>query len=148
MTMIYVSLSNHLHNSRTITLKIYNLYKKIADLINQVKKRNMLQNQLKTTILSGNDVSQIVEQYGIDNLMDSLISRLNIAVKDFDPSKTDIPIRSGFNYKTEIPGLVEWMPVHKKGKEVVIKVVGYHPQNPEKFNLPTILSSILVVEEY
>ena len=34
------------------------------------------------------------------------------------------------------------MPVYKKGKEVVIKVVGYHPHNPGKFNLPTILSSI------
>lgn len=123
-------------------LKFPNLYKKIADLINQVKKRNMLQNQQNTIILSANDVSLIVEKFGINRLMDSLISRLNTAVKNFDSSKTDIPIRSGFNYQSEIPGLVEWMPVHKKGEEVIIKVVGYHPQNPERFNLPTILSSI------
>lgn len=96
----------------------------------------------KTLILSGDDVIRIVEKFGIDRLMDSLIERLTNAVHDFDKSKTDIPIRSGFNYQTENPGLIEWMPVHKKGKEVVIKVVGYHPQNPNNFNLPTILSSI------
>ncbi len=102
----------------------------------------MLQKQEKTLILSADDVSLIVEKFGINRLMDSLISRLKTAVKNFDATKTDIPIRSGFNYQSENPGLVEWMPVHKKGKEVVIKVVGYHPQNPKKFNLPTILSSI------
>lgn len=102
----------------------------------------MLQNQEKTIILSADDVSLIVDKFGINELMDALIGRLKAAVKNFDASKTDIPIRSGFNYQTENPGLVEWMPVHSKGKEVVIKVVGYHPQNPEKFNLPTILSTI------
>jgi ornithine cyclodeaminase/alanine dehydrogenase-like protein (mu-crystallin family) len=34
------------------------------------------------------------------------------------------------------------MPIYKTGEEVVIKVVGYHPNNPEKFKLPTILSTI------
>lgn len=96
----------------------------------------------KTLILSGDDVIRIVERFGIDQLMDSLIERLTSAVLHFDKSKTEIPIRSGFNYQTENPGLIEWMPVYKKGKEVVIKVVGYHPQNPDHFNLPTILSSI------
>lgn len=96
----------------------------------------------KTLILSGDDVIRIVEKFGIDHLMDSLIERLTNAVQNFDTSKTEIPIRSGFNYQTENPGLIEWMPVYKKGKEVVIKVVGYHPQNPDNFNLPTILSSI------
>lgn len=102
----------------------------------------MLQKNQKTLILSGEDVSFIVEKYGINRLMDDLIERLNEAIENFDASKTEIPIRSGFNYQSENPGLVEWMPVHRKGDEVVIKVVGYHPQNPKKFNLPTILSSI------
>lgn len=102
----------------------------------------MLQKKEKTLILSGNDVSTIVDKFGINALMDTLISRLASAVRDFDISKTEIPIRSGFNYQSENPGLVEWMPVHKKGEEVVIKVVGYHPKNPTNFNLPTILSSI------
>lgn len=127
-------------------LKFANLGKKIADLTNQVKKRNMPQNQQKTVILSGNDVNIIVERIGLDRLMDSLIERLATAIKSFDPSKTEIPIRSGFNYQSKNHGLVEWMPVHKKDEEVVIKVVGYHPNNPENFNLPTILSSISCYE--
>ena len=96
----------------------------------------------KTLILSGNDVNQILETYGLNRLMDTLIERTTNSIKSYNPQKTEIPIRSGFNYEINDPGLVEWMPVHKKGNEVVIKVVGYHPRNPQKFDLPTILSSI------
>lgn len=102
----------------------------------------MLRKETKTLILSGDDVSAIVEKFGFNQLMDALIDRMTHTIKNFDSSKIEIPIRSGFNYKSENPGLVEWMPVHQKGEEVVIKVVGYHPKNPENFNLPTILSSI------
>lgn len=96
----------------------------------------------KTTILSSHDVNSIVSAYGLDRLMDTLIERTYKSIKDYNPEQTEIPIRSGFNYNTDLPGLVEWMPVHEKGKEVVIKVVGYHPRNPKAFQLPTILSSI------
>ncbi len=102
----------------------------------------MLRKKQKTLILTGDDVISIVEKFGLNQLMDSLIDRLTSTIENFDTSKTEIPIRSGFSYKSENPGLVEWMPVHQKGKEVVIKIVGYHPKNPENFNLPTILSSI------
>ena len=96
----------------------------------------------KTLILSGDDVNLIVETYGFNKLMDTLIKRTTESIRNFDVEKTEIPIRSGFNYDIHDPGLVEWMPVHKKGDEVVIKVVGYHPRNPQKFDLPTILSTI------
>lgn len=96
----------------------------------------------KTLILSGNDVNSIMNEFGCNELMDSLIQRLQLAIENFDSKFTDIPIRAGFNYNTENPGLIEWMPIYHKGDEVVIKVVGYHPENPRNFNLPTILSSI------
>lgn len=96
----------------------------------------------RTLILSGNHVNEIVQKVGLDNLMDLLISKLNSAIETFNPKETVIPIRSGFNYKGENPGLIEWMPVHKKGDGITIKVVGYHPKNPAKYKLPTILSSI------
>ncbi|WP_400077190.1 ornithine cyclodeaminase family protein [Winogradskyella sp. R77965] len=96
----------------------------------------------KTLILSGNDVNKILETYGLNKLMDTLIERTTNSIKSYNPEKTEIPIRSGFNYEINDPGLVEWMPVHKKGDEVVIKVVGYHPRNPVKYDLPTILSTI------
>ncbi len=80
--------------------------------------------------------------HGLDNLMDLLLHELDEALKTFDKRTTEIPIRSGFNYEKPSPGLVEWMPLHKKGEEVIIKVVGYHPRNPETHSLPTILSTI------
>jgi ornithine cyclodeaminase/alanine dehydrogenase-like protein (mu-crystallin family) len=36
------------------------------------------------------------------------------------------------------------MPLYDTGQQVCIKVVGYHPQNPEVFDVPTILSTVSV----
>jgi len=102
----------------------------------------MKQNQRKTLVLSGDNVNAIVDRFGLNNLMDRLILELDEAIYGFDTKNTEIPIRSGFNYENDNPGLVEWMPLHKKGKEVTIKVVGYHPRNPVVHSLPTILSTI------
>lgn len=99
-------------------------------------------NNITTLLLSATDVNSIMNEYGKNRLMDDLIFRLINEFKNFNSEETIIPVRSGFNYNNENPGLVEWMPVYKKGEEVVIKVVGYHPQNPANFNLPTILSTI------
>jgi len=98
--------------------------------------------QQKTLVLSGDNVNSIVDLYGLNNLMDRLIEELERAIQSFDANNTEIPIRSGFNYENANPGLVEWMPLYKKDKEVVIKVVGYHPKNPDVHSLPTILSTI------
>jgi ornithine cyclodeaminase/alanine dehydrogenase-like protein (mu-crystallin family) len=102
----------------------------------------MERKQRKTLVLSGDHVNIIVDRYGLDKLMDVLIENLTNAISSFDRENTEIPIRSGFNYGGDFPGLVEWMPLHKKGEEVTIKVVGYHPRNPEIHSLPTILSTI------
>ena len=96
----------------------------------------------KTLVLPQNDVHDIVRHFGVDTIMDDLIERLTIAIRELDDDQTVIPIRSGFNYQKPYPGLVEWMPLYDKGKQVVIKLVGYHPQNPDEFGLPTILSTI------
>ncbi|WP_282123518.1 ornithine cyclodeaminase family protein [Algibacter mikhailovii] len=95
-----------------------------------------------TIVLSAADVKLIVEKRTLNQLMDDLIFQLTEEFKNFNPSKTIIPIRSGFNYSGDLPGLIEWMPIYETNKEVVLKVVGYHPKNPFKFNLPTILSTI------
>ena len=95
-----------------------------------------------TLLLSAADVNSIMNTYGMNRLMDDLIFRLINEFENFNENDTIIPIRSGFNYTSDTPGLVEWMPVYRKDEEVVIKVVGYHPKNPKKFNLPTILSTI------
>lgn len=84
----------------------------------------------------------MVSHYGLDVLMDELITRLEVATKQFNNQNTIIPIRSGFNYQQPHAGLVEWMPLYQKGEKVSIKLVGYHPENPEQYQLPTILSTI------
>lgn len=96
----------------------------------------------KTLVLSSTDIHQIVQSYGLDVLMDKLISRINTAIKQYSPTETIIPARSGFNYEEPQTGLVEWMPLFQYGKQVTIKVVSYHPSNPILHQLPTILSTI------
>ncbi|MEM7103984.1 MAG: ornithine cyclodeaminase family protein [Bacteroidota bacterium] len=92
-------------------------------------------------ILTGEDMQQIVLNRGLNAIMDDLITRMETAIINFDPSETEIPIRSGFNYEKPYPGLIEWMPLHKKGGKILIKIVGYHPNNPIMSGLPTILST-------
>lgn len=96
----------------------------------------------KTLILSSADVEQIVREVGTDELMDQLIENMEQAFLDFDPAQKIIPVRSGFNYKNPELGLIEWMPLHDYGEKIVVKMVGYHPNNPDKHQLPTIVSTI------
>ena len=96
----------------------------------------------ETLILSGSDISTLVGSTGLNVFMDALIRDLESAFSGFDPEITQIPIRSGFNYTEPASGLIEWMPLYKSGSEVVLKLVGYHPDNPERFSLPTIISTV------
>ncbi len=98
--------------------------------------------QLKTSILTTEDISMLVQNVGLNSLMKEMIDRLLSALETFDENHNVIPVRDGFEYKTPDIGLVEWMPILKVGKKAIIKVVGYHPTNPALRNLPTILSTI------
>jgi L-lysine cyclodeaminase len=102
-------------------------------------------NKNKTLVLSSFDIQEILRQFGVDWTMMALVERLRIAINSYDPQKLSIPIRSGFHYEKPEPGLIEWMPLYSQGDQggkVLIKVVGYHPANPSKLNLPTIVSTI------
>ncbi len=96
----------------------------------------------ETIIIDSDAVNEIIIKKGLNKVMDDLTSSLERALSEYNSEDTHIPARSGFNYKKPFLGLVEWMPLMKKGEEVVIKVVGYHPENPELFKVPTILSTI------
>lgn len=93
-------------------------------------------------ILTGEDIEQIVTHIGLDSTVTRLTQRLRRAMTDLDPARTVTPTRSGFQYSQPRTGLVEWMPIHEHGRDVTIKVVGYHPGNPSVFGLPTIVSTI------
>lgn len=86
-------------------------------------------------------MSEITNRLGVHTLMDEVISRLEKAFSSFSPEVCEIPVRAGFHYDNPRPGLVEWMPCYRRGKSVVMKMVGYHPQNPVACGLPTILST-------
>ena len=97
---------------------------------------------LQTLILTVEDTRQIVEYVGLDALMDETITRLTQAFKQFDPAQTVVPVRTGFSYEHPHVGLVEWMPLFEKHRQIVVKAVGYHPNNPDLYKLPTVLSTI------
>ncbi|MGB5832404.1 MAG: hypothetical protein WBG92_10495 [Thiohalocapsa sp.] len=79
---------------------------------------------------------------GLDALMDETIARLTDAFVLFHPDKVVVPERDGFKYESPQTGLLEWMPGMRVGESAHIKVVGYHPDNAEHHDLPTILSTL------
>ncbi len=102
---------------------------------------------MKTLLFAREDISRIVAAVGFDRLMDDTICGLSEACNGFDSEAHSIPVRSGFSYNDEdSKGLVEWMPVIRYGDRVVIKLVGYHPDNPKKFRLPTVISTIMTFD--
>ncbi len=102
---------------------------------------------MKTHLFAREDIAQIVASVGFDRLMDDTIRGLEAACSEFEPAAHSIPVRSGFSYDDHAStGLVEWMPVIRYGKQVVVKLVGYHPDNPKKFRLPTVLSTVITFD--
>ena len=95
---------------------------------------------MKTIVLSQLDIQTIVLEIGVDRLMDELIASLDEAFRSFDPRQTSVPVRDGFNYSSPRSGLLEWMPLLQAGEHVLMKMVGYHPRNPDLSGIPTILS--------
>jgi L-lysine cyclodeaminase len=97
---------------------------------------------MHTTILTVSDVRDIVQRVGLDTLMEESITRLGAAFAAFDPLKVVVPARDGFQYQAPDLGLIEWMPCMRAGEAAHIKVVGYHPGNSRRHDLPTILSTL------
>jgi len=98
---------------------------------------------MNTIILTGDHIQEVISNVGIDSIMDQLIERTYDAFVSYNEQDSVMTTRSGFNYNKPYEGLVEWMPIRKiSQEEVLIKVVGYHPQNPDRHKLPTILSTI------
>lgn len=97
---------------------------------------------MQTTILTADNVREIVLRVGLDALMDETIARLTEAFRTFDPVNTVVPTRSGFKYEAPAMGLIEWMPCMRSGDKANIKIVGYHPSNGTHHDLPTILSTM------
>lgn len=101
---------------------------------------------MKTRVLDRHHIAEITAEVGLDSLMDEMIERVTTAIRHFDSSRTLVRPRDGFHYDEPDIGLLEWMPVMHTAEMTTIKVVGYHPSNPERRGLPTILSTVSAYE--
>ena len=101
---------------------------------------------MKTLLLSSEDIARTVRAVGVDRLLDDVITGLESACLNFTSDTYDVPVRAGFSYEHEHVGLLEWMPIIRHGDRVAMKLVAYHPENPQRYQLPTILSTALVFD--
>ena len=101
---------------------------------------------MHTLLLSADDVRQTVRHIGLDGVMDRAIDALTLACRDYDAGSIRTPARAGFSYTDPAPGLLEWMPALGADGRATIKIVGYHPRNPDERQLPTILSVVAQCE--
>ena len=102
----------------------------------------MADDKRPTLILTGDDIAEIVRRIGCHEFMDLMTERMHRAFAGFDPAKTSVPVRDGFHYAKPASGLIEWMPLYQHGRTVLMKMVGYHPANPHRVDLPTVLSTM------
>ena len=101
---------------------------------------------MDTRVVTGDDIGELIRQVGLDPLMAMMIDRLQQACAGYDPEVDRVRERDGFHYRAPDAGLLEWMPSMRVGERVAIKMVGYHPHNPEKYDLPTILSTVSIYD--
>lgn len=94
-----------------------------------------------TIFLSPKHITSVIREVGSNTLIDELIEQLTHAFAEYDAQLMQIPIRAGFKYDQPRTGLLEWMPILNSGSQMLMKIVGYHPKNPELNEIPTILSN-------
>ena len=97
---------------------------------------------MQSLILERSDLEALLQEVGVDEFMDRLIARLREAILHWDEEDTRIQPREGFAYEDPVYGLQEWMPVCKVGDITLMKMVGYHPSNPGRLGIPTVLSTL------
>lgn len=96
---------------------------------------------MKTRALTSADVAEVVLAVGIDRFYDELIESMTEAFTEYDPAVTIAHTRDGFHYQEPDLGLLEWMPTMQLGSLACVKTVGYHPTNPAKRGLPSVVST-------
>lgn len=101
---------------------------------------------MTSKFLSTSDIESIILRIGIDLFLDALIEHLETGFAALGTTGVLIPPRSGIHYTDPKLGLIEWMPASIGKGLATLKLVGYHPSNPQDQNLPTVISSICVFE--
>jgi ornithine cyclodeaminase len=99
-----------------------------------------------TLILGLDDLRAVLADVGPGVLLDQLIERLRSTLAGLDESRFTTPDRTGFSYREPELGLIEWMPALEVGRRVAVKTVGYHPANPIRRRLPSVLATTSVYD--
>jgi L-lysine cyclodeaminase len=95
----------------------------------------------KVLLLSHEDVLLVLQSVGVDAFMDAMIARVRDALRSSADSGVEVVARGGFSFDGPCRGLVEWMPVLVPPAAVIVKMIGYHPDNRLHFDLPTIVGT-------
>ena len=103
-------------------------------------------NPLVTTLYDVDDLAEVLTHVGLDAFLDELIVAIRDAATNLDPAGTEHKMRAGFDHHHPEMGLVEWMPIHRVGSAVAVKTVGYHPENPRRRSLPSVLATIALYD--
>ena len=101
---------------------------------------------MSATLLGAKELAQIIDLIGVDRFMDELIYDLTAALDQYDETHTKVMVRNGFVYPEPNVGVLEWMPVMHADGEILVKLVAYNPLNPDKYLLPTILSTLALFD--
>jgi len=100
-------------------------------------------------VLSKNDLSSIVSRLGPSRLMSELIDKLNTAYAEHDSQKNiSTASRSEFRGPASQDGYLEWTPLLERGGRFLMKLSSNHAHNKEEYNLPTVMSSLLLVDSF
>ena len=97
-------------------------------------------------LLDAADLCTLIGQLGRDRFMDELIERLETEIRHYDPEVAQVPPRNGVHYRRPEWGLLEAMPAHFGEAGTTVKLVGYHPANPIRSQMPSVVSTIAVFE--
>jgi ornithine cyclodeaminase/alanine dehydrogenase-like protein (mu-crystallin family) len=95
-------------------------------------------------LIGQSDLRRIVLDAGVDRLMDEVIDALALALAD--PAAVAVCPRGGFALENERTGVLEWMPAMRPSVTATVKMVAYNPDNPDHFQLPTIMASTAVYD--
>jgi ornithine cyclodeaminase/alanine dehydrogenase-like protein (mu-crystallin family) len=99
---------------------------------------------MRTLVLTAADVQQVVRHVGADQFMDLLIGELEqVCDGQSEEAPCEIPMRDGFHYRNPTDGLIEWMPLLTPDHTAMMKLVGYHPGNPDGLGTPSVISSLI-----
>lgn len=101
---------------------------------------------METLVVTGDHISELLRRLGADELMRSMTEHLQQACQSFDARVLQVRQRDGFHYHIPRLGLLEWMPCMHLGHQISVKMVAYHPENPQRSRLPTILSTLHIYD--